>query len=119
MKRKIKQFAAESKILNFSLNFNKNLLLYFYNSKIYECFKRFNRFFISAILNNAKNSLIVNKSKNILKYISLKDIGLFIVLIVIFNTLAMLFLEREIDIFSIGARVFFFCLGIFFIFKRR
>ena len=41
--------------------------------------------------------------------------GLFIALITVLNTLGMIMLLKEIDIFSVSARIFFFSLGIFLI----
>lgn len=118
MKYRIKEIIRESKIISFFANFNKNLLSYFHNSKIYKSFLKLNIFFKDVILKNATKSIIIEKVKNIFKDIKLKDIGCFIVLVVLFNTLAMLFLGKEIDIFSKCARVFFFVFGIFLILKK-
>ena len=116
---RIGDFIKESMIITFFANFNKNLLRFFYESHVYKCFLKINVFFKGTFLKNTDKSLIVTSIKKIIKSIQPKDIGLFILLVVLFNTLAMIVLEKEIDIFSISARIFFFCLGMFLIFKRR
>ena len=119
MNKKIKQVVSESKIIKFCANLNKNLLLYFYNSQIYQFFIKIHNFFVNSILKNVNKSLIISSTKNISKHIKLKDIGWFIVLVVLFNTLAMMFLKKEIDVFSVSARIFFFLLGIILVFKSN
>lgn len=115
----MKEIIRGSKIISFCKNLNKNLLLFFFNSKTYKFFLALNRFFKNVILKNRTQSLFVKTAKKLTKSIAVKDIGLFIVLVTLFNTLAMFVLNRQIDIFSISARMFFFLLGIFLIFKRR
>jgi len=97
----------------------KKLLLFFYNSRLHKLVLGFNAFFKNSILKNADKSLIVNSFKKLAFKISLKDTGLFIVLVVVFNTLAMFALGKQIDIFSLSARIFFFVLGIALFFKRK
>ncbi len=119
MGHRIGDFVKESRISAFFANFNKNFLRYFYKSLVYKCFIKINIFFKNIFLKSMNKSLIVTSIKKISKNIELKDIGLFILLVVLFNTLVMVVLKKEIDIFSTSARVFFFLLGIFLIFKRR
>lgn len=117
MGHRIGDFVKESRIIVFFADFNKNLLRFFYNSGVYKCFLKINVFFKDVFLKNTDKSLIVTSIKKIIKSIQPKDIGLFILLAVLFNTLAMIVLGKEIDIFSISARIFFFILGIVFIFR--
>ena len=98
---------------DFFVNFNRNLLLFFYKSGTYRLFLRINAFFKNSILKNTDKSLIINSTRKAVSNIRLKDIGVFIFLVVSFNTLLMIFLGKEIDIFSVAARVFFFALGVF------
>lgn len=114
---KIKQIIENSKIISFFADLNKNLLLYFYNSKIYRFFTKINSFF-RDISKNIDKSIIIRSSRKMLKNITISDIGLFITLVILFNTLAMIVLKKEIDIFSITARIFFFLLGMFLIFRK-
>jgi hypothetical protein len=109
----------DSKIIGFCKEVNKNILLYFYDSKAYKAFSALNAFFGKTALKNANGSIFVKAAKKIAGETKPKDIGLFIVLVVIFNTSAVIVLGKEIDIFSVSARIFFFLLGIFLIFKRR
>ena len=119
MGHRIDDFVKESRIIAFFANFNKNLLRYFYKSLVYKCFIKINLFFKNVFLKNTDKSIIINSLRKISRNIKPKDIGFFILLVILFNTLAMVALKKEIDIFSISARVFFFLLGIFLIFKRR
>ena len=76
-------------------NFNRSLLKYFHES------------------------LIVRSINKLIKNIGLKDIGLFVALVVLFNTLAMVFMGKEIDVFSIFARMAFFFLAAFLILRKK
>lgn len=106
-------------IIGFFADFNKNLLNYFYKSLVYKCFTKINAFFKDVFLKNMDKSLIVLSVKKIIKNIELKDIGLFILLVALFNTLAMVFMGKEIDVFSISARAFFFLLSVFLILRKK
>ena len=109
---KIRQFIRDSRILGFFATFNKVLVLFFYKSKTHKLFLKVNHFFKDFVIRKNDKSLIVNKAKDIIKLFNIKDVGWFIALVVFFNTAAAMILEKEIDIFSISARIFFFCLGI-------
>lgn len=119
MNYKSTRFANESKIINFFKNFNKNFLVFFFNSKIYRLFININTFFRKTILPNVKGSTVIKSARKITALVKAKDIGIFIILVVMFNALAMFGLKKEIDIFSSIARICFLSLGIFLIFKRR
>ncbi len=116
---KIKKAFTESRIVRFFACFNKNLLLYFYNSGIYKLFVKIKVFFRSAVLKNADESVIIKSTRKVLQEVKLRDIGWFIILVVLFNTLAMVFLGKEIDVFSTAARVFFFALGVILIVRKK
>lgn len=105
------QITENSKIINFCKNFNENLILFFYNSSTYKTFIGVNKFFKNRLLKNKRSSIFVRVVGKITSEVNLGDIGLFIILVVIFNTLAMVVFGREVDIFSIGARIAFFILG--------
>lgn len=113
------QVIGNSKIINFCKNLNKNLILYFYNSATYKIFIAFNKFFRNRVLKCADESIFVKTTKKIAAGIKVRNIGLFVILVVIFNTLAMIALGKEIDIFSICTRVFFLILGVILILRRR
>lgn len=114
---RMRQAFEESKIVNFFKGFNANMLTYFYDSHTYKFFKNLNIFFKGVILKNAGNSLIVKSVKGICGYIKLKDIGIFIVLVALFNTAWMLMLKRVIDIFSVLGRGLSILLGSVMIWK--
>ena len=119
MKYEIKQIVSESKIVNFFKRINTEMLLCFYKSRIYGIFIKLLNFFKEQISKNIDKSVIIKGVKYVFKNVSLGDLGYFIILVVIFNTLVMLVLKKEIDIFSICARVFFFCLGVLLACKRN
>lgn len=113
MRHRIKKIIAKSKIVRFFRDLNKNLLLDLYKSKTYGFFSRSAAFLKNAILENINDSIIITKIKKGYRSIGMYDIGLFIVLVTMLNTLVMIILKRGIDIFSIYARIFFFILGVF------
>lgn len=113
------QIIENSKIIYFCGNLNKNLILFFYESAIYRIFTAFNRFFKNTILKNTPESVFINSGKKMAMGVSLRGVGLFLVLVVVFNTAVMMALEKEIDIFSICARAFFLVLGVGLIWRRR
>ncbi|UCD55449.1 MAG: hypothetical protein JSV93_01225 [Candidatus Omnitrophota bacterium] len=119
MGQRIEDFVKESRIVAFFANFDKNLLKFFYESGVYKCFLKINVFFKDVFLKNTNKSIILISIKKIIKNIHHRDIGLFVLLVTLFNTLAMIVLKKEIDIFSISARMFFLILGIFLVFKRK
>lgn len=116
---RIKEISSGSKIIGFLKNLDKNILLYFYNSRTYKLFVFLNNSFKNIILKNVTESLFIKTARSMIKGIELKDIGWFIVLVVLFNTMAMAVLRKEIDIFSVSARIFFFCLGIFLVWRGQ
>jgi hypothetical protein len=107
----MERLIAGSRIAGFFLNLNRNLIVYFYNSKTHGLFININAFFRNAILRNADESAALKLVKKIAAHIERRDIGIFIILTVLFNTLAMAALGREIDVFSACARIAFFVLG--------
>ncbi len=119
MNYRIKQIVSESKIVGFVASFNKNMLIYFHKSKTYEVFLSIISFFRRWVLKNVDKSLIVRMARNIYNHTTLKYIGVFIILVDVFNTAIMAFLKKRIDIFSSSARVFFFILGLMLIYCGR
>ena len=119
MKSALKSIFAGSKIIGFFNKLNKILLIYFYDSKAHGLFLRINHFFNNIISKNITKSMIVGNAQKAMKQICLRDIGLFFVLSVIFNTLITIAINKEIDIFSMFARIFFFALGIFLMVKKN
>lgn len=115
----MRQIAEGSKIIDFCRDLNKNFILFFYESAIYKVFTALNRFFKNTVLKSANESVFVNTGKKIARRASLGGMGLFFVLVVIFNTTAMVALSKNIDIFSICARVFFLVLGMVLMWWRR
>ena len=108
----MKQLITESKIVSFCKNLNKNIILYFYNSATYRIFITFNKFFRNTVLKGADESIFVKTAKKVAAEIKVRDIGLFVILVVMLNTLVMLAFRKEIDVFSICARIFFLLLGV-------
>lgn len=119
MKQKLQRVFEGSGIINFFANLNANLLVCFYNSRTYAVFAGMSRFLKDPVGKNAGGSVVLNFARNIAKNTKMWDMGLFIVLVTVFNTLAMIFLRREIDIFSICARVAFFVLGVALFTRKR
>ena len=119
MFEKIKSIFQESSILSFLANFNKKLVGYFFESFTYKAFIKINQFFKTRILAGFKESFIVNSFKKVTSFLSLRDFGIFIILVLVFNTAFMIFLDKGIDIFSIAARVCFFVVGLILIFRKR
>ena len=115
----IKQIFRESKIKKLIAGFNKNLLLCFYASRTYGIFKKVNSLFKNVILKNSKESIIIKLIEKAFRSIGLKDVGLFIFLVVIFNTVVMIVFKKEIDIFSISARMLFSILGVVLIVRGQ
>ena len=115
----LKKLLLESKILDFLAKFNTKLVGYFYKSITYKIFLKINIFFKRIILQNTNNSYFINALKSSKKRFSIKDIGLFIILVLVFNSLMMFIAGREIDIFSVIARIFFLSLGLFLILKKQ
>ena len=116
---RIKEIISESKIIGFLKNLDKSILLCFYNSKTYKLFVFLNSSFKNIFLKNATKSLFMKIAKSVIKKTGLKDVGWFIVLVLLFNTLLMLGFKKEIDMFSICARVFFLILGLVLILRER
>ena len=116
MRERIGKCAADSKIAKFCINFNQRYLIFFYNSAIYKLF-RYATMFRREFLTNAQESSILKAMRRIASGIGLKDIAVFVVLVVICNTLFMLVLEREIDMFSLSARVLAFTISILYILR--
>ncbi len=120
MKRGMGHLIVGSRIIAFFLNLNRNLLVCFYNSKTHGLFINVNTFFRNVILRNANGSAVLKLVKKIAAHIGIKDIGIFIALVVLFNTLAMAVLGNKIDVFSMYARVAFFVLGVtLFLWKKN
>ncbi|MBN1353477.1 MAG: hypothetical protein JW994_02260 [Candidatus Omnitrophica bacterium] len=118
MRETVKKIIAGSKAVNFLANLNKNILLCFYNSQTHKLFRKLNGF-LSDILKKSDKSLFRRAATRLLAYLDIGDWGLFIILVVLFNTLVMFALKKEIDVFSVSVRVFLFCLGALFIFKKK
>lgn len=118
MGNRIKEIIVESRIVNVCANLNRTILLYFYRSKTHELFIDANNFFRKTIPGNAGKSLIVNVTKKLFSRVTARDAGAFVILVTLFNTLAMFAFGKEIDIFSISARVFFLLLAVCLIVKR-
>lgn len=116
----IKQIIRESKIAAFLSNFTSTFLFYFYNSLLYRFFKKANSaFFGEVILKNANRSLIIKTVRGVFNHLKRRDLGLFIVLTVLFNTALMAFLRKNVDMFSLSARTAFFIFGLVLIFKKN
>ena len=119
MDQKIDKVIQGSKIISFFGNLNKILVVSFCNSKTCKLFTKINSFFRNTILVNIDRSKIVKSVKKIALCIGLRDVGIFIILIVLFNTLAMMALGKEIDMFSVSARIFFFIIGVACVWNMR
>lgn len=116
MRERIGKCAANSKIAKFCINFNQKYLSFFYNSAIYRLF-RYVTMFRREFLANATESSILKALRRIASGIRPKDIAVFIVLVVICNTLFMLVLKREMDMSSISTRILVFTLSILYILR--
>lgn len=114
----MKEIIEGSKIVSFFTNFNRRALSYFYNSKTHTFFLRLNMGFKDILLRNLATSMIIKSAKKIYSLFNIKDLGLFIILAVVFNTMAMLFYRKEIDIFSAIGRLAFLLFGLGLLFKR-
>jgi len=111
MGRRIKQYLEESRIVNFFGNFDKRLLFYFYNSTTYKLFLRLNAFFRDMFVKNRDRSVLLRAVRKAAENVGPKDMGLLIALVTVFSTFVMILLKKEIDVFSVSARVFFLFLG--------
>ena len=118
---KMERFIAESKIINFLASIPKNLITFFMNSATYKLFIKGLSFFKGVCLINAGRSRVIKFCGKVPSSVKRKDVGIFIILVVILNTSAVLILEKEkgLDIFSIIGRVFFFFLGLTLILAKR
>jgi len=101
-----------------SRDLTKTIILYFRSSKTYELFVAFNQFF-REILKAKNTSCTINFLKKLGKQITLKDVGVFVILTVLFNTAARFALNGTFDIFSISSRIFFLFLGLVLFFSRK
>ena len=115
MNKMLKKSFLESKILSFLSTLNKRLILYFYGSFTYKTFLKMNGFFKNRILQNTNESFFIRLLRGVRKRCNASDAGLLIILVLVFNTLIMFKSGRQIDIFSIVARVFFLSFGVFLI----
>lgn len=101
----------ESHIVSFLSRLNRNIIEYYFNSFTHRVITKCREFFKKIILENINNSAILGSLSKATKGITLSDTGLFIVFTTVFNTLGMLFLNREMDLFSIISRICFLCMG--------
>lgn len=115
----IKEIVRKSRIINFLKDFNRNMLLFFFESKTYKLFIKANGFFRKSILENADESAILKWIQKVYKKTTVKDVGVFIIFVVLFNTIAMLAFKNRIDVFSVYMRAFFLSFGVFLVVKKR
>lgn len=113
MQSKMKDIISESRILRFLKDFNRIVLSIFFGSQTCALFAKARLIFKDAFLKNADKSAILGFFRKAAAGITTRDIGIFIVLLVIFNTLIMLGAGMTVDVFSAAARLIFLILGIF------
>lgn len=119
MARRIAEFATDSKIVNFFTGFNKKIIIFFYNSMIYNIFRRGRSVFNEVIIKAAPGSKIIKAIGGALSSIDIKDAGFFIILVIIFNTFMLISFGKGFDAFSMIARIAFFILGLTLILKKK
>lgn len=105
------EFFKESRIVSFFSRLNENIIEYWFNSATCGAAKKCREFFGKVILKNMSHSVILRSLGKAAKDVTLSDAGSFVVLTTVFNTLAMIFLNKEMDLFSVVARVCFLCMG--------
>lgn len=110
---------SKSIILKYFSNFNKYLLTAFHGSFAYKFFLRSNFFLKNVLMESYKNSKAVRTVRNIILGVRVRDIGVFIVFTVIFNTAVMIFINRKIGMLSALARLLFLILGIIFVLQDK
>ena len=101
----------ESRIVSFFSRLNKNIIEYWFNSATCGAAKKCREFFGKVVLKNISHSVILRSLGKAAKDVTLSDAGLFVILTTVFNTLAMIFLNKEMDLFSVIARICFLCMG--------
>lgn len=119
MLRGVVKAMGQSRILNFLGGFNRKAVIFFYNSMTYKIFFAASSYINKTIVKAVPTSRLINAFRNVLNFVSIRDVGLFIVLVVVFNTAGIIFLGSNIDAFSAIARIVFFVLGFILILKKR
>ena len=114
----LKRIIHGSRIIRSISEFNANYLNVFLNSATRAFFANMNRFYRDRILQYAAGSIIINMTRRAVHKVTLCDLGIFVILVVLFNTLFMLFMQEAIGPLSIYARVLFLLVGLFLIVKK-
>ena len=115
----IERIARTSKILNAVSNLNRNILICFFQSMTYRLFVGISISFGGLISKNYTNSRIMRAISKVARDMSLADIGFFIILVVLFNTIFVAIAKRPMDGFSVAGRVLLIIEGLVLISHKK
>lgn len=115
----LKKALETSKVINFFVNFNKMAMSFFLNSATYKIYANILAFFRQVFLVHAEKSFFIKTLRRWAENFSIEEAGIFIIAVVIFNTIIMILLKKPIDPFSIIARIFSILLALRLIYKRE